>query len=697
MRDPDTSTNVRVRLWRAGYQPIPAEGKRPPMKEWQKHLETNEDEIKLWSKSFPYALNTGLLTRATPTIDLDILDKDAAQALELLAADMFGATGKFLTRIGKDPKRAMPFRTDQPFAKKTLEVKAPNGGTEKIEILCDGQQFIAHGTHPDTRGPYRWINGTPWTVPHGELCELTEADACGYMVAAQRLLTEQFGYQVPQKDDRRHKVTDEHGNERKGPVDWTASMANMLAPDPDHEVMTEWAASMIGRDTPPAVARAFIESALQCSPAPHDDRWKRRLLEVEDAVASAVHKYGKQPDQPSPPPLHNYATSALTKIPRRKWMHANHFIRGQVSMTVAPGGYGKSSLDLVNVIEMATGRGLIGPAPAGRFRVLYWNGEDPDDEIERRVAAICIRYEIDPVELHGWLFLGSKLTGKRLADLNEKGQPDINAELCMKVCDYCRERHIDCLVFDPMIAFHSLPETDNGAMEFLIKRVFESFAATLDVAVDLCHHTRKPAPGGGGDLTVDDARGGGAAGNACRSVRVLNRMTAKEAELPKIIGEDRRLYLRVARDKSNMAPPAKACWMHLKDIELPNGELPNGDSNLSIPGDHVQAAEPWTYPQPFEGVATEDMHWMRDTVRAGNYRKDPRSPDWAGLPLLAHLKLNPADKSNRKKAGEIIRLWIGNRVLKVEQRPDEKRRDREFLAPGDWNAVADDSSTAAAG
>lgn len=384
-------------------------------------------------------------------------------------------------------------------------------------------------------------------------------------------------------------------------------------------------------------------------------------------------------------PLHAYNRASFLDIARRKWMHANHFIRGQVSMTVAPGGYGKSSLELVNAAEMATGRGLMGPAPVGRSRVLYWNGEDPDDEIERRIAAICIRYDIDPTELHGWLFLGSKLSGGRLAGLNEKGTPTVNDELFDAICAFCREHHIDCIFFDPMIAFHSLAENDNNAMEFLIKDVFEPFATSLDAAVELCHHTRKPSAGYAGDLTVDDARGGGAAGNACRSVRVLNRMTAKEAELPKIIGEDRRLYLRVARDKSNMAPPAKACWMHLKDIELPNG-----DPNLDIPGDHVQAAVPWSYPQPFEGVSTEDMHWMRDTVRAGTYRKDARSPDWAGLPLLKRLKLNPADKADRKKASEIIRQWIANRVLKVDTRQDERRRPRDFIVAGDWATAADD-------
>jgi DNA-directed RNA polymerase subunit H (RpoH/RPB5) len=53
--------------------------------------------------------------------------------------------------------------------------------------------------------------------------------------------------------------------------------------------------------------------------------------------------------------------------------------------------------------------------------------------------------------------------------------------------------------------------------------------------------------------------------NAARSVRILNRMTAEEAKLPKIGAEDRRLNLRVSRDKVNLVPAGKAMWVHLVD------------------------------------------------------------------------------------------------------------------------------------
>ena len=56
---------------------------------------------------------------------------------------------------------------------------------------------------------------------------------------------------------------------------------------------------------------------------------------------------------------------------------------------------------------MASNRPLLGIQPRQRCRVWYWNGEDPRDEIERRVAAACLHHQIAPDELEGWLFLDS--------------------------------------------------------------------------------------------------------------------------------------------------------------------------------------------------------------------------------------------------------------------------------------------------
>ena len=78
-------TAYRLKLWRAGFSPIPIVGKRPPMKEWDAKIDTNDGEIELWEKLYPFARSTGIFTKTMPTIDVDIIDPFAAEAVENLA------------------------------------------------------------------------------------------------------------------------------------------------------------------------------------------------------------------------------------------------------------------------------------------------------------------------------------------------------------------------------------------------------------------------------------------------------------------------------------------------------------------------------------------------------------------------------------------------------------------------------------
>ena len=99
--------DIRHALLRNGYSPLPVNGKKPPMLEWQHKIQTNAGEIDLWSTTWPTATNTGILTKFTPAIDIDVMVPPAAEALEQLARETFGENGNILTRFGKAPKRAI--------------------------------------------------------------------------------------------------------------------------------------------------------------------------------------------------------------------------------------------------------------------------------------------------------------------------------------------------------------------------------------------------------------------------------------------------------------------------------------------------------------------------------------------------------------------------------------------------------------
>jgi RecA-family ATPase len=76
-------------------------------------------------------------------------------------------------------------------------------------------------------------------------------------------------------------------------------------------------------------------------------------------------------------------------------------------LTVAPGGTGKSSVIAVEALAMATGRTLLQDKPHHRARVWLWNGEDPADELQRRITAAAMHYKIAPEAFADHLFVDS--------------------------------------------------------------------------------------------------------------------------------------------------------------------------------------------------------------------------------------------------------------------------------------------------
>src|SRR5690606_37793518 len=81
-------------------------------------------------------------------------------------------------------------------------------------------------------------------------------------------------------------------------------------------------------------------------------------------------------------------------LPRREFAFGSHYIRKYVSVTVSPGGLGKTSNSIVEALSMASGRILTGTKPPGRLRAWLFNAEDPRDEMERRIMAACLHFRM---------------------------------------------------------------------------------------------------------------------------------------------------------------------------------------------------------------------------------------------------------------------------------------------------------------
>ena len=84
-------------------------------------------------------------------------------------------------------------------------------------------------------------------------------------------------------------------------------------------------------------------------------------------------------------------------IPPRDWIYGMHYIRKFLTATIAVGGAGKSANAILEAVSMAIGRDLLnGGQTIEQGRVWYFNSEDPIEELQRRVLAVCIEYDITP-------------------------------------------------------------------------------------------------------------------------------------------------------------------------------------------------------------------------------------------------------------------------------------------------------------
>jgi hypothetical protein len=288
----DDATACRLALIHHGYTPLPLYGKTPPvfghnnnrkgLTGWQHLINVTSSQVHMWARIWPDALNTGVLTANTPTIDLDILNELAAIDAEELVRERFEGNGRVLVRIGKPPKRAILFRTETPFAKITAPLTRPGleGLGEKIEFLCDRQQLVVHGIHPDTGNPYAWFGGTPWTTPHDELPALDAQQASKLVTDIVDLLQREYGYTAARVVQR--------GTHPEGSPDWNELIAKIISGSDFHDPIARLACKMIRSGMVEGAAVHALRALMRCSNAPHDDRWKERYDDIPRQVFTAV-------------------------------------------------------------------------------------------------------------------------------------------------------------------------------------------------------------------------------------------------------------------------------------------------------------------------------------------------------------------------------------------------------------------------
>jgi hypothetical protein len=357
---------------------------------------------------------------------------------------------------------------------------------------------------------------------------------------------------------------------------------------------------------------------------------------------------------------------AEADIPRRMWLYGRHLLRRFVSVDVAAGGTGKSSVKIGESLAMASGRNLYGvEIHDGPLNVWLYNLEDPAEESERRIHATAKWFHISADDVDGRLFVDSGRDQRCVIATETEYGARIAQPVYEQIKAQLLERKIDVLIIDPFVSSHEVSENDNRAIDAVVK-AWGRLADECNCSINLVHHVRK---GNGTEANADSARGAKSLVDAARSVIVFNRMSPDEAAMAGVAEDQRGFYFRTQNDKANLAPPDKASWYRMNNVSLDNG-------------DQVGVACSWKWPELFEGISKHHLVAAQKAVANGEWRADPRSTGWVGIPIAKVLDLDP--EKHRKRIAKVIAEWVGNEALVVVEKQDDQRRPRKFVEVGKW-------------
>jgi hypothetical protein len=137
--------------------------------DWVRSECTESDLVRWHGMGAGVGIKTGPQADGTWLVglDADVLDWQTAGQVTEYVKERFGEPP---ARVGRPPKALYVLRVDGPIPYSRVEF---GENRERIEILGDGKQFVAHGLHSATGKPYQW---TSRLLPFSDLPILKAGD-----------------------------------------------------------------------------------------------------------------------------------------------------------------------------------------------------------------------------------------------------------------------------------------------------------------------------------------------------------------------------------------------------------------------------------------------------------------------------------------------------------------------------------------
>lgn len=386
--------------------------------DWIEHT-TDEEDLRRWQHM---AAGIGIKTGdGLIAIDADTLDLEAAKTIRAIVERHVGLAP---VRVGRDPKALYLVRVSDllPYMRVEFgELSDKGRPKDRVELLSDGKQFVAHGIHPKTGKPYHWPRKLiPYadlpTFPSGALIAMME-ELRAALPAARPLVTEGATSSADQSALRgdiekvRKAValtpnTSEHFPSRESYLAVGYAIKAALPDDPDEafNIFSEWTERWHDEESGEINEPEIVEAdwARMKPPFKRGASWLYEIAEhhapesfsraevwfepIGDAPTSAFDQIKKDDAEREPlKPIEwiNPIDWHGAEPPARKWIVTGMIPDGEVTLLTGRGGVGKTLLAQQLATAVAQGVPFLGHE-VEQSKVMGFLCEDAPDELHIR-------------------------------------------------------------------------------------------------------------------------------------------------------------------------------------------------------------------------------------------------------------------------------------------------------------------------
>lgn len=501
--------------------------------DWLPH-ESDERDCARWQ-----AMGAGIGIKTGQGLILIDADTPIKEHAALIQQTIVKRLGVLPTRIGNWPKAGYLCRVSAPIKYMRIEfgeLDAKGRLRDRVEILSDGRQFVAHGIHPKTKAPYAW----PFPIkPFAELPVFTPEQIIALLdelrtilPAAKPIITEGATTEVSQASlkgsiETVRKAVSATPNTsaafatREAYRDFGYAIKAAL-PDNEREafdIFAEWCARwQDGTNDPDIVAADWRRMK---GPYRRGANWLYELAETHapEAFKKVDAFFDVIPDEPqslfienSPRLLEEPKEPVAIRWvdpgewegvtpPKRRWIVAGMIPDGEVTLLTGAGGVGKTLLAQQCGTAVSQGLPFLG-LKTEPCKVMMFLCEDSEDELQLRQRDICLSMGLDLAELSPVLRIASrKFMDNLLAIWTSNSGAMKRTAVWNALRDDAMRFGAKLLVVDTIADTFGGNEIDRSHVRQFVQACLGKLAQELGGAVLALGHPSKAGQAVGGDGT----------------------------------------------------------------------------------------------------------------------------------------------------------------------------------------------------